>query len=217
MRADLRARARSEKSFARKPGKIKPRALYLIVCEDGKSAPSYFNDVRARLRLSTAEVEVCGKECGSAPINVVTFARARRNERKKRGPPPDRVFCVVDVDHHTTLDDARSFAKGNGLELIVSRPCFERWYLLHFERGDRPYDFYDHLAKQLKSHLPDYDKGRFTDFASLWDRIDTALANAQRLRKSREVDPEQAAYTDVDLIILAMREASQLPASETAA
>ncbi len=57
--------------------------------------------MRARLRLSTAEVEVCGRECGSAPINVVTFARARRNERKKRGSPPDRVFCVVDVDHHT--------------------------------------------------------------------------------------------------------------------
>jgi hypothetical protein len=182
--------------------------LFLIVCEDAKSAPAYFKDVRARLRLSTAEVEVCGEECGSAPINVVKFAHDRRGRRKKEGWSPDRVFCVVDVDHHTTLDQARDFASTHRLELIVSRPCFERWYLLHFERGDRPYDSYDQLSRQLRQYLDDYDKGRFAAFDVLWaeERLERAIANARRLRESRAEDPRQTAYTDVDLIIDALRE-----------
>lgn len=209
MRADLRDRLRSDKSFTRKSGHRKPRALLLIVCEDGKSSPAYFNDVRARYRLSTAEVEICGKECGSAPINVVVFAGRRRRERKTGGSAPDRVFCVVDVDQHTTLDQARDFARAHRLELIVSRPCFERWYLLHFERGDRPFESYDQLGKRLADHLPAYDKGTFASFDLLWERLETAIANAARLRKSREEDPGQTAYTDVDLVITAMRDASR--------
>ena len=208
MRQDLRARLRSEKSFARKAGKMKPRALLLIVCEDSISAPAYFKALRAKLRLSTAEVEVYGKECGSAPINVVTFALERKKARKKEGSPPDRVFAVVDVDHHTTLDKARDFARGNGLDIVVSCPCFERWYLLHFERGDRPFDSYDHLAKYLATHLPGYDKGSFVRFDLLWPLLHSALANAERLRRSRAEDPDQAAYTDVDLVIRTMHEAA---------
>lgn len=211
MRQDLRARLRSEKSFARKPGKLKPRALILIVCEDSISAPAYFRAVRAKLRLSTAEVEVYGKECGSAPINVAEFALERKKIRKKEGSPPDHVFPVVDVDHHGTLDQARDFARANGLDLIVSCPCFERWYLLHFERGDRPFDSFDEIKRPLKKHLPAYDKGTFAEFDFLWARIRTAFENAERLRRSRAEDPAQTAYTDVDLLLRKLLEAAGSP------
>jgi RloB-like protein len=213
MRADLRARARAEKSFVPKAGLRSPRALFLIICEDSKSSPAYFEDARRRLRLSTAEVQVYGKECGSAPISVVRFGEECRKKRMKEGWTPDRVFCVVDVDHHTTLDAAHDFAAAHRLDFVVSRPCFERWYLLHFEQGDRPHDSYDQLLKQLKKYLPRYDKGTFRDFDLLWegDRVDVAMVNARRLRKSREQDPEQMAYTDVDLLIEALREAATRP------
>ena len=49
----------------------------LIVCEDSKSSPDYFDKFRKELRLSSVKVEVCGEECGSAPISVVDFAKEK--------------------------------------------------------------------------------------------------------------------------------------------
>ncbi len=66
-----------------------------------------------------------------------------------------------------------------------------------------------HFPKRLADHLPAYDKGTFASFDLLWERLETAIANAARLRKSREEDPGQTAYTDVDLVITAMRDASR--------
>lgn len=215
MRADLRERLRTEKSLTRKSGGKKPRALILIVCEDGKSSPAYFKDIRHRLKLTTADVEVYGDECGSAPICVVQFAIEQTKAKKNDGRPPDRVFCVVDVDGHTTLNKARQraedfnkarkLAEDSRIDYIVSCPCFERWYLLHFEPGDRPYNTCDPLLKHLKRHISTYEKGTFAAFDELWQRVDTAIKNARRLRESREKDPERSAYTDVDLVVEALR------------
>lgn len=215
MRADLRERLRPEKSFVRKSGHKAPRALILIVCEDAKSSPAYFKDIRKRLRLTTTEVEVCGEECGSAPISVVEFAIQRAKANKKEGRAPEHVFCVVDVDGHTTLKQGRQrsedfnraarLAGQSHIEYIVSSPCFERWYLVHFEPGDRPYDRCDPLIKHLKKHLRSYDKGTFSDFDKLWALVDQAVLHAERLRATRQEDQDRRAYTDVDLVVGALR------------
>ncbi len=90
-------------------------------------------------------------------------------------------------------------AEAHKFKYIVSSPCFERWYLLHFERGDRPHANYDSLAQQLATHIPNYDKGTFSLFENLWKCVEIAIANAQRLPNPSE-DPAQTAYTDVDLV-----------------
>ena len=77
MKPGWKKRGRSEEALARKPGKVPPRLLHLIVCEDAVATPRYFKALRSKLKLSTAEVEVCGEECGSAPINVVDYAIQR--------------------------------------------------------------------------------------------------------------------------------------------
>ena len=215
MRADLRARLRSETTYLRKAGKKQPRARILIVCEDGKSSPPFFKDVHDRLRLTTAEVEVYGEECGSAPSSVVEFAISRAKANTKQGWAPDCVFCVVDVDGHTTLgkgrlraadfNRARKRAEEGRIEYIVSCPCFERWYLLHFEPGDRPHASCDPLVKHVEKHLGPYQKGTFAGFDALWERVETALRNAKRLRESRKQNPNRNAYTDVDQVVDALR------------
>jgi hypothetical protein len=72
------------KELARRPGRRAPRASILIVCEGEKTEPSYFKALRVALRLQTAEVEVCGKECRSDPLKVVEYAIQRRTELVER-------------------------------------------------------------------------------------------------------------------------------------
>lgn len=56
------------------------------------------------------------------------------------------------------------------------------------------------------------DKGS-SDFEVLWadGRNELAINNARRLRKSRGHDTEQTAYTDVDLVLDALRKAAFRP------
>ncbi|MCD4738008.1 MAG: RloB family protein [Anaerolineae bacterium] len=143
-----RRRARSVASFKRRPGSRPPRQCILIVCEGRQTEPNYFEALRYELKLTSVEVKVV-TESGSAPINVVESAlrlrrQRERDVRKKRTSELkfDAVWCVFDRE---TPQDNLSFpravdkATSNQLELAVSTPAFEYWYLLHFIDTDRPF------------------------------------------------------------------------------
>lgn len=209
-------RARKAESFARKPGKRPPKPLILIVCEDSVSAPGYFQDMKTHLRVSTVEIEIRGKECGSAPISVVDYAINHVKDRKRQGHIIDIVYCVVDVDTHTSLARAKNKSVPHGLRCIVSSPCFERWYLVHFEPGDRPHKSYASLVSHLKAYLPDYDKGKSRPFGQTWDKVDTAITNARRLCAARDEDSARTSYTEVHEIVEKLR-ALAAPQTDTKA
>ena len=205
MESGWKKRQRNEQDFSRRVGNRPQRQLFLVVCEDSKSAPNYLNELRTHLRMSTAEVEVCGKECGSDPLSVINYAIARRDERKLGKKPVDHVWCVIDVDSHTRLDQALDKARGNKLKVAVSSPCLELWYLVHFVPGDRHYKTFDQLKPHLKKHLPEYDKGGSSPFATLWPHLEQATRNARRLCSLREQDPARESYTQVHLLVEALQ------------
>ena len=60
-------------SLYRKRKSREPYDVVLIVCEGAKTEPSYFTALKKELRLSSTNIHICGKECGSAPINVVDY------------------------------------------------------------------------------------------------------------------------------------------------
>lgn len=205
METGWKKRNRNEQDFSRRAGNRTQRQLFLIVCEDSKSAPNYLNELRIHLRMSTAEVEVCGKECGSDPLSVINYAIARRDERKLEKKPVDHVWCVVDVDSHTTLDQALDKARGNKLNVAVSSPCLELWYLVHFVPGDRHYKTFDQLKPDLKKHLPEYSKGKSSPFATLWPFVGQAIKHARQLCALHKQDPARKSYTQVHLLIEALQ------------
>lgn len=201
MRSGWRRRARSEEDIRRKPGTRSPRQVFLVVCEDSKSSPAYFKALRGFLRLSTAQIEVCGDECGSAPISVVDHAIRRREERRVEQNPVDVVFCVFDVDTHPSLHKALDKAKGNGLVVALSSPCFELWYLLHFAQGGKPYSNCDQLVRDLKKHIEDYNKGSFGAFDILWSNMQRAIGHGKRLIDLRGEDRLRNPSTEVHLVV----------------
>ncbi len=140
--------------------------------------------------LTTVHVEVCGEGCGSAPISVVAFALRRFEEQAREAKtspfklPFEQVYCVMDKDRHPSLDEALNLVERSKSKVpiqgIVSCPCFELWYLLHFAYSTKPYGDFAELKPALIAQLPAYNKG-FEAYRVLKPKMMDAILHAERL------------------------------------
>ncbi len=182
------------RSLTRRPASRTVRKSILIVCEDSKASCDYFEKFRKELSLTSVRVEVCGKECGSAPISVVNFAKEKKESQTSTiRDEYDEICCVVDVDDHPTLNDVIQTARDNDLELIISNPCFEYWYILHFERIGKAYISRAKLSRDLSQQLGQrYEKSGCDFFDIIYPRTDTAIRHSKEILSSQwqhEQDP----------------------------
>jgi len=195
--AKRRRHYRTSRSFDRRPGRRPPRKCVLIVCEGRKTEPAYFKGFCKKLRLHSAEVRICGEECGNAPVSVVEFARQETQQRKrdaKQGRallPFESVWCVMDVEQHgknPTLSDALQRARDGKLNTVLSNPCFEFWILLHFEDTAKPFTNCDEVITTLQKVMGrPYRKGGDI-FDLLSPNIGEAIRRATSLERRQRYD-----------------------------
>lgn len=75
MARDNSPKERQQRQLERKQGRRASYDRILIVSEGSKTEPNYFLEIRATHRLHTAKVEVQPSELGTAPIQVVQYAK----------------------------------------------------------------------------------------------------------------------------------------------
>ncbi len=158
---------------------------FLIVCEDNKSAPNYFNALKEHFNLSATSVEVAGSGGHTQPVQVVRACRRPQDsaEDPDSGTEPfEQVWCVIDGDYGNKIDNARNKANANGIQLAISTKCFEYWVLLHFEENDKSTVDCDCTIRKLKRFIPRYEKGK-CEFRSIVPWVRDACARAEKLRK----------------------------------
>jgi hypothetical protein len=168
-------------SYKRKQGFKEPHKSILIVAEGIKTEPIYFNSLKKKLRLPMINVEVV--PAGAAPIIA------------KKSPtqvPYDIVYCVVDVEapKADSLPKAVDKAKANNLEIILSNPCFEYWYLLHFRKTSSPFNTSQDVKSALRHEHPAYCESDKTIFDVVFDKTHEAI------KRSKEVLNEQHNNTE---------------------
>ena len=185
-----------------------PYDVVLIVCEGSKTEPTYFKNLKNELRLSNANIRICGRECGSAPMSVVDYAIAEFNKSKDY----NRVYCVFDKDRHETYETAlekvsRTKLRGGAkLFAITSVPCFEYWLLLHFADMARPYGASaslspcEELLRDLKAHISNYEKGNDV-FGITYHLIEQAIRRAEIRERNCAVDRNDNPSTKVHHLI----------------
>lgn len=164
------------------------RRRLLIVCGAKATEPDYINGLRKHLRNPAVSIKVVTKD--KAPSQVVQYAL------KVSAQAPDtydEVWCVVDADQFTDLDEAAGLAAKSTTDslrvtLVVSNPCFELWLLLHFADQRGPVPSFVQLKPLLKKHVPSYDKSRL-DFEA-----DYAPAYTDAIRRARTLDPSGCGY-----------------------
>ena len=218
MARDNSPKERQKKQLERKLSRRAGYDRILIVSEGSKTEPLYFNEIRTTHRLHTTNVKVRPSELGTAPIQVVRYAK----ELFEKGDPHkniqkrafEQVYAVFDRDDHDSYFDALQLAesldgrlrndtrRSISFKAIASVPNFELWLLLHFEDIQAPLDR-DEVLRRLKQHIHSYEKGANNIFSITKKHLDTAIQRAERLaiRFNAYSDPEP--YTDiVDLVKL---------------
>jgi hypothetical protein len=165
----------------------------LIACEGTKTEYLYFQAIRSSLRLPTLQVVVVRPD-GTDPLNVVRKAVVEKRRLKKdlAWVTNDQAWAVFDGDEHrdsnrANWNDAIQLAASNDIKLAISNPCFELWYILHFQDCERALNRVDAL-RLLRKHIKEYAKGIVPWPNPLQPLTSTAIQRAQFLAAKYERD-----------------------------
>ncbi|OOR89468.1 hypothetical protein B0181_07280 [Moraxella caviae] len=201
---------RKSRNLARNTPKREAYKTVLIVCEGIKTEKTYFEGLINYEKLSSVNVQVFSGR-GSDPKSVVETA-IQEKEKQSQHLDFDEVFCVIDRDTHTTFKEAKKLAKDNGIELIISYPCFEYWYLCHFVYSRAPFtrsgrksagDLCEDSLNQewQKAFNRKHNKAEKETYLSLLRYREQAINNAKKSLVEANKDNEYNPSTEVHLLV----------------
>ncbi|MDJ1179203.1 RloB family protein [Roseofilum sp. BLCC_M91] len=196
-------KGKSENKLKRKQGDRKPKDYFLIVVE-GKTEYQYFQSLKEDLQLVTTKIEVVAASGGKSGDARKVVQEGKRLQEKEK---PDRLYCVFDGDR-LEFDEACKMTKDD--EPIFSIPCFDLWFLLHFEYTSSPLtseqvcDKVDRIFKKQEILKPNesYVKEKGRDYyPHLQTEQESAIKGAKRLMEEQEENDSNNPLTRVHLLV----------------
>lgn len=187
---------------SRKKGTRKINPIIVIVCEGKDTEVNYFKNFNSR--YTRVDIKVAGKNStgknkakATDPYNLIKLAISQNKNYDIVESDGDRIWCVFDVDINYNnnnsiqskikeIEEAKKLInKKENVNVAISNPCFELWYLLHYEYTTAALKSFNDVEKKLKSYISDYSKnGDF--YNQLVQNIDIAIKNGVNLRKHHE-------------------------------
>ena len=153
------------------------RSKVLIVTE-GYTEKNYLERLRERDNGFELIVRRCPEQ---RPNKILRFCVSCMNDLGISPKDGDSAYCVFDVDYTSEerLQKVMAEAERKGIGIILSKPCFEVFFLLHFtgniDRLAIPQDAKD----ELKTYLGDY-----SETGEYWNRLKPYQQSA--VERSRE-------------------------------
>jgi hypothetical protein len=177
----------------------------LIVCEGKETEPNYLRGLCEAHGINRANVTVVPGDGETNAARLVQKARRRFDTDRDF----DAVFVICDCAGEDLADAqilaGRSLRNVSGqpvtIEMIVSRPSFEFWLLLHFEYASRPFSTATSVIDILQRHITDYDKADRLIFSKVGSGLDRALGNVARLKAELAAVGAQSPDTDMPNLI----------------
>ncbi len=175
------AKPRPRKAVKRKERNRTIKERVLIVCE-GKTEQNYFQDLNRCYQHVRIKVEVAGPDPSALVQKAKKLKCKVEHQREKKY---DKVFCVFDRDDHAHFDEASENACRWGMQPVRTWPCFEYWFLLHFD-CIRPLfaSCKECIARLKKDYWSEYDKGQTGHCTELWDKLEKAVCNARQVAEA---------------------------------
>lgn len=164
-----KVRKQKSKILIAAEGKNKTEKTYFSNFEDGKKS---YNITYARGN-------------NTDPLKLVKMLIKEIDELKLDLQDDDVAYCIFDTDvdpnKNKIIDEAIQLAKKNNIKIITSSPCFELWFLLHYDYTTANMDS-EEVLKRLKEYYPKYEKN-INIYPDIIKEIDLAIDRAKKIEK----------------------------------
>lgn len=210
-------RASRDRYGHRATGTRAPRPVKTIVCDDSRTAPSYFTELKRVVRPGVT-LNVVRANCAASVSDIVERAIKERAKLEEGSEAGDSVWALIDLECEPHVrqraEVERKRAQQSDVAVALSDPCFEVWTLLHLEDTGAQFTDCDAVLKRIKSawksrFAQDFPRKAQADYSKI---IGLRLEAARRAKQHWEAqDPSR---TEVYMIIDEIE--SQLPSSQAA-
>lgn len=175
------------KGYTKKPRntgrRIRRPIIFLGTEGNNRTETLYFRDFcqdyNKMVRFSTGN--------NTDPVNMINDLKSYMDKNGFDAELGDKSYCLVDSDVARSKDvqvsQADTIALQNGIEVIVSVPCFEIWYLCHFAYSTRSYATNIDVITNLLRYIPSYSKNMPKVYELTKESIQQAISNAVRLEE----------------------------------
>lgn len=164
-----KVRKQKSKILIAAEGKNKTEKAYFSNFEDGKKS---YNITYARGN-------------NTDPLKLVKMLIKEIDELKLDLQDDDVAYCIFDTDvdpnKNKIIEEAIQLARKNNIKIITSSPCFELWFLLHYDYTTANMDS-EEVIKRLKEYYPKYEKN-INIYPDIIKEIDLAIDRAKKLEK----------------------------------
>ena len=166
---------------------------FFVFCE-GKTEAAYVDLLRRNFRVP---VEIIARVSDSN-ISQPYIDRCRRD---RFTTPEDKTFLMIDLDVPGMLEHLKKIKEAT---LLLSNPCIEYWFLLHYNEVNKEMSSAQCLAR-LKAIDAEYSKGDFSVLMKkvLIEGIDTAASRAKA--KEDYTNPSTTVHLLTDEILKSKR------------
>lgn len=178
--------------MARKPKQPKGKTMnptYFVFCE-GKTEAAYVDFLRRNFRIP---IEIIARVSDSN-INQKYIDNCKRD---RFTTSKDKTFLMFDLDVRGMLEHLQ---KIKDAVLLVSNPCIEYWFLLHYGDVKGELTSAESLAR-LKRVVSDYAKGTFSKSMEKVLMEEIASAGNRARTKSEYANPSSTVYRLTDEIV----------------
>lgn len=166
----------------------------LFIYTEGQTEKVYANDFNVFLNKTNYRIHF--KEISTDIVKLISRAeKLIKTELVKN--EDDSVWVIFDYEDNKfnakelnqILDKYNKLNKSypNKLHIIISNPCFELWFLLHFDAQLLSCVNNSEVIDKLKCHILDYKKGK-SYFKKLENKLMFAIKNAKRQQDSQRKD-----------------------------
>lgn len=176
----------------------KSKRVVLIAYEgENKTEKNYLSNFSGRDKDYIIK-PVPGNE--TDPINLVRQTIQKVKDLSLDLSEDDKAYCVFDTDtkpeKNIQIESAIKLAKDNDIIPIVSAPCVELWFLLHYEYTTAVINSND-VIERLKKHYPKYEKNCII-YSEIKDRVDIAIKNSKKLEKYQKQNNKKLQTVDAN-------------------
>jgi RloB-like protein len=168
-----------------------PSRMQLLIFSEGLKTESLYLTNWHRLYRDRVIISIAPHEHTTPYELAESAAKQRRSdlreEKRGRGAAYDQYWCIFDVDEHPRIPEAIELARANSINVALSSPCVELWFLIHFVQQT---GFLDRAEAQRRSKAVLGCDKVLTQAAldSLVQRYDTAKGHARTLVAKHEGD-----------------------------